>query len=363
MKYIAPIRSVLPMALLASLTSFAQDPVPATPLEPVAPENLNHFGLSYRMAFNIKVDFQHVGAFAARTDPGSLTGGAIDRFYDDGYNRVDVTDSNHGPGYEHTTWFWGYDESGQIQPSRENPQTVTMHSSSSTGTQIKNEDDEPVHGFEASYGRELFHTTHTRWGLEGAFGYSPVSVSGGAPINFTVTQISDVYTVPPFDSGPPLPPAGYRGTHFGPGPVIGDIPSRSTTTIPGTVSGNRRFEADLFNFRFGPYLEFVLSKRVHLTLNGGLALTQVQSDLSYNESATIAGVGVFNNSDSGSHGNLQAGFYGGGNVSVALSETWGAFAGAQFQDVGKYKHKEGDRQAVLNLSESIFVTFGVSYSF
>jgi hypothetical protein len=50
-------------------------------------------------------------------------------------------------------------------------------------------------------------------------------------------------------------------------------------------------------------------------------------------------------------------------LSWALSDSWALAAGAQFEDVGQYTQNLNGKQATLDLSKSIFVTFGVSYSF
>ena len=61
----------------------------------------------------------------------------------------------------------------------------------------------------------------------------------------------------------------------------------------------------------------------------------------------------------------MAGGYLGAKISAAISEKVTLFAGAQFQDVGSYVHKNHltGESAVLDLSQSVFFTSGVGYSF
>lgn len=328
-----------------------------------APESLNRFGLSYRMMFNVTVDFKNAGAFSARSDPGPATGAGLNRSYDDGYNKVDVTGNNHGPGFANTTWFWGYDNNSQIQPSQANPQSVVMHSSSSSGRTVKGLDDNPEPGFELSYNRELLRHGSWRFGLEATFGYNNVSVKDSRPANIVISQITDTFTVPPEVSQQPLPPPGYRGSSQGAGPVIGSEPSRTTSSPEGTVSGARKFDADLFGLRIGPYVEFPLNRRVALALSGGLALAYVGSDLTFRETITMPQGPAAQMAGSGSHNDLLPGGYVAGNCTVTLSEKFGVFAGAQFQDVGQYTHRQSAQKAVLDLSQSVFVTVGFVYSF
>lgn len=49
----------------------------------------------------------------AQPDPGPATGHVIDRAYDDGFVRVDITGNNHG-GFL-GTWYWDYQSSAQLE--------------------------------------------------------------------------------------------------------------------------------------------------------------------------------------------------------------------------------------------------------
>ena len=367
MKYTFAIRSVLPLLLLGALPGLGQLPPPETstpiPLDSPPADSPNRFGLAWRMSFNIQVGFKNSGAFAARTDPGPAIGSAYDRSYDDGFNRVDTTGNNHGTGYANTTWYWGYDNESQIIPSTSNPQGVVMHSSSSAGAATRSRDDDSAPGFEFSYNRELLRREHWRFGLEAVFGYTELTVDDNSTVSTEVNQIADTFAVPAFSSGQYLPPPSSTATAQGPGSVINSTPSRSTAVVQGQVTGSRHFRADLFGIRLGPYLELPLGKKAAFTLSGGFALMQVNSDFGFNESTAVSGFGSYNGSASGSHDDLLLGGYAAGAFSYSVTRDWAAFAGAQFQDLGRYTQTEGGRQAVLDLSQAVFVTLGVSYSF
>ena len=60
---------------------------------------------------------------------------------------------------------------------------------------------------------------------------------------------------------------------------------------------------------------------------------------------------------------LLLGGYAGVNVSWRFSEQWSAVAGAQYQNLGTYVHTFGSQRIELDLSQSIFLTFGLGYSF
>ena len=163
-----------------------------------------------------------------------------------------------------------------------------------------------------------------------------------------------------------MPPPGYRGHYLGPGEFITSSPSSSTTDVlpnAASIIGSRDFSANLFSIRLGPYVEIPLSRSIAFTLSGGLALMYVNSEFSYNETVTIPGVGSVEHQASGSGNGLLTGVYVAGNFSVALSDSWSLVAGAQFEDLGRYTQNLDGKQAILDLSKSIFVTVGLSYSF
>ena len=356
----------------------ASEPVWKAPLESPKSDSPNRFSLSYRMALNVTVAFRNVGTFTSpghavpgqgtqAGNPGPDGGHGYNRTYDDGYNWIDSSGNAGGQ-----TWYFGYDNAtAQVRPSADNPQSVILHSSSSAGASARNRDDDPLPGCELTYNRELFRKLRARgapgWlcGLEGAFGYNNLSISDGRPLTADVTRITDTFSVPASFSGQPFTQPQHVGFYGQPGPVISDNPSRTRSVIKDgeSISGVRQFDADLFGFRVGPYLEIALCERAAFSLSGGFAVIYARSDFRFQETATIAGIGSASSAASGAHEDWLPGGFVAGNFSYAFAEDWGVFAGAQFEDVGKYSHREGGKQAVLDLTEAIFVTIGLSHSF
>ena len=239
--------------------------------------------------------------------------------------------------------------------------TIVMHRSSSTGATAKDRDDDPQPGFELTYNRELGRNEKLRWGLEMAFGFMNVSVNDSHPIPLGVSRLTDAY---PLGIVVPPPAPYYHGANLSPegNPVIGATPVTSAAgNALATVNGSRRFDADLYEFRLGPYLEIPFGRKWAVTLSGGLALVDVNSDFSFKETVSISGIAPA--ADSGSHSDLLVGGYAAGNVSYKLNEVWGLFTGVQFHAVGNYSQRESGRTAVLNLGETVFLVFGASYSF
>jgi hypothetical protein len=324
-------------------------PVPVPQLLKVSAPKLFHVSLNYSMGLNIKGSFQNLAGLAAN-GPGAPTGG-VNHNYDDGYNRVDVTGNNHG-GFE-GTWNWGYQNASQISGNN-----LLLHGSSwgNGGTSSANPD-EPQPGFELIFGRELGRAPRARWGLDSGFGFTDVRIQDSSPVTANQTLITDSYSL----DGTIPPTAPYSGSAGGPGPIINDTPTR--TTSPGTsatITGPRKFDAQLYSFKVGPYAEFPLTDHFALQLRGGLALVEIASQFNYNESSTIS---VPTPIASGSHSGLQVGGYAAANLNYAFNDSFGLFAGAQFEDVGQYTQNLNGRKAVLDLTRSIFVAVGFSYSY
>ena len=313
----------------------------------------NQVSVGYRMGINVAVDFKGMGGFAPMTDPGPATGGGVDRFYDNGANQVDSSGNSGG-----VTWFWGYGNGAQV-PGND---TLVMDSNGSTSRANKLDVDENLtHGPEVTYRRDIDRLWKGRWGVEGSFAYTWMDVQNNSMFNNTVTILSDAYVL----NGviPPQPP--YQGTANGPGPVISDSPQRVTTvsTQGALVVGTRTFEADLYNFRLGPYWEIPLHDRVAVSLSGGLALTVVDGEFSYRESVSITGAGTRTRAGSDSQTDLAAGGYVAATLVYALREQWDLYGSVQYVNLGHYEQSDADRDAVVDFDDSIYFSVGVGYRF
>jgi len=51
-----------------------------------------------------------------------------------------------------------------------------------------------------------------------------------------------------------------------------------STPVPVSIAGQRKFDAELWGFRLGPYVERQLSRRWAVNLAGGLAVAIVNGD-------------------------------------------------------------------------------------
>ena len=350
-------RWILISMIMASAASAAPGHVTPEDVGCDCGESLNRFGVSYRPGFNINAKFKNVGGFVSPNNPGPAVGG-VDHFYDDGYNRVD---SNNNAG-DRTT-FWGYDDASQIQGN-----TVVMSSTSSAANGVsRDRSNDPQHGAELTYNRQLGRIGKAKWGVEGGFAFTDVTIRDGSTLFGSTQRTSDAYTFP--DSFPPIvpPPAPYQGPRNGMGtaPVLGATPVRIVTRTPNgaRVTGDRDFDADIWGFRVGPYIEMPVNERLSVAVSGGFALLYVESDFSFNETVSVAGRPDQSRRGRGTHSDFLPGGFFGANILYALDGNVNLAAGAQFQSSGTYTHKESGKEAQLDLSQAVFFSVGLGYSF
>ena len=316
---------------------------------------LNRFSLNARLGFNINARFKNLGRLSlvpnSRTTPDGTTYN-----YDDGYVLTDVS-GNFGD----QTWNWGYDKASQVSGDN-----ILMHRSrpvadSASPNEVNAGD--PNLGAELAYNRELGRSKNTRWGLEVAANYFNVNFDDRSSYEAGIVRTTDTY---PFTPGttPPLP--GYQGNYGGPGFVIGGTPISSSTRYVSdgaVVSGRRAFNADVWGFRLGPYVDFPMGTNWNFSLSAGLAVGLVSAQASWNENISISGTTVATSRGRGDDFSVLWGGYASAKVSRRLSERWSIEGGAQFQALGTYDESLGGRQVELDLGHAVFLVVGLSYSF
>lgn len=325
----------------------------------------NRFGLSYRMGFNMSAQFENLGRLPmAPILVPSATPGRMDRVYEDGYVRVDSTGNLPLPGTTvgGDTTYWGYRHPEQVTAGN---QSVLMHRSwSDAGVTSPDVTDNPQHGLELSYQRTLGKSGPAFWGVEAAFGYTALGLRDQNPLSGTITRQTDAFNL----GGLSAPSAPYDGPFAGgPGSAfLGDTPLSSTwTTIPGgsTITGYRRFDADLYGGRLGPFVRLPISDRFAVTMSGGLAIVGVNSDFRFQETVSVMGASPFQRADAGTDSDVLVGGFFSGSLAYRMTRATDVFAGFQYQNLGDYTQLVGGRNAVVNLGDSIFVTLGLGYSF
>jgi hypothetical protein len=331
-------------------------------------DSTNRVTLSLRFGLNITGKFKGIGGKLNPLNGLGASGGTRrtphgDPYnYDDGYVYPDISGSHDG-----LTWYWGYDNSS-TQVSGDD---ILFHRTTASGIPSQRDGDSgPNAGAELTYDRELgikedWH--HMRYGIEAAVNYMPISFSDNFDSSVKLTQVTDAYPFTPGTTPPTATPSHpYQGSFGGPGFVIGSKPVSSTsTTIPGGKFGAQNsFDANLWGLRLGPYVEFPFSEKFSLHLSGGLAIGLLNGNASWGEMLTTPGKsrGAITRGG-GDDLSLLWGFYVGADATYQFNKHWGVDAGVQFQDLGVYDHSFGGRGVEVDLSRSLFVQVGVSYSF
>jgi hypothetical protein len=340
-------------------------------LQPPPPPSRNRFGLSARVGFNIETRFRDLGPVPRlfpRLNPAALMNLDGERYnYDNGYVFPDAGTPNSG-----LTHYWGYQGFAYGGASQlPGNGTILMQRASSgpmvsQGFDSMGREDGALPGLELTYNRELGRDSSFRWGLEAAFNYMNVSARDDQPLRAarSTTVLTDAYPLLVPESL--LPPAPYEGRKNTPGVVIGATPQSSTdSTTMQTAMGSRgmEFDADVFGFRLGPYLEVPVGGKFTLGLSGGLSVAEINSDFSFTQVLRSGSLVVSSSRGSSSHNDTLAGGYVEGTASYSFTPKAGIFASAQFQDIGEYSHAVQQKEATLDLSQSIFVSLGFSYSF
>jgi hypothetical protein len=316
----------------------------------------NRVTVSLRFGLNIQGKFTGAGGPAAS---GQRTPSGGKRNYDDGYVLTDIS-GNAG----NQSWYWGYDNSSQVNAS--GPNTIDFHRDTVVGGPASSQgDNTPYVGAEITYNWELGKDDwrHIHYGLEAALNFMPISFGSGGLYNVTLSRLTDTYGYTP---GTTPPGAPYEGSFGGPGFVINTPVLGSTTTlVPGaTLLAQQKFDANLWGFRLGPYVEMPLSKRWSLHASAGLAMGLMDAEAHWRETITLpAGGGTTRKAGGGDDFDVLGGYYLGLDAAYQFDENWALQVGVQFQDMGNYTHNFDGRAVELNLRHSLFIQVGVSYSF
>jgi hypothetical protein len=313
------------------------------------PAPVNRFRLSYRPGFNINAKFKTLTGLNQANDPGAATR-PVNHNYDDGYNRVDSANNDHGGTLG--TWNWGYEDPGQVSGTT----AIFMHSVSAASESVSERNADAALGLELGYSRQLGRIGRFFWGVEGAFNYTDLSIKQNALVG-NATLITDQYDL----AGLTAPQPPFHGSFEGPGPIIGDDPTRTQT--PASVSGMRQLNASLYGLRLGPYVETAISKRLSVAFSGGLALAGVQSDFRFDEIVAPTSGASVPLRGKVSKDEILPGVYAGATLSYTINEGWSAFAGAQYQYLGNFRQTISDREVTVDLGKSVFITVGIGSSF
>ena len=319
--------------------------------------------VSANTLFNVSARFKGHPGLPLLTSSHDQPGAAN---YDNGYVGRDIS------GDPNLSTYWGYNQSSQQIISGGNVTGLNYQRTTPlAGQSSPSMDADPSVGGEITLRRQLGKWHELRYGLELGASYNHVDLKDNSSYMTTGQRTGYSYGLAaPINAGL-FPPAGYQGPHNGLGPVINPTPTAgSSSAVPNAVlvSGSREVNADIFGFRFGPYFELPITKKLSTSVSAGGAVALVHDHVSWTEqlavnTATDNGYWTGQSSVSGDSVGATAGFYAGADLNYLLSKGWTLFGGIRFQDAGTYSHHIGQGQVDLNLGQTFTVDLGVGYSF
>ncbi len=199
-----------------------------------------------------------------------------------------------------------------------------------------------------------------RYGIEGAFNYLRITEDSNSGYNTSATTENYLFGGIPGQT----PSPGYRGHYKGdPGSPVLVANGTPGANVSAFLQSHDDLDVNLWGGRIGPYIEIPFGKQQQFTLSlsGGLALGLINVNESWKQTLTLAGGGGGTYSGGGNDTSLLWGGYVGASANYRIDKHWGIDAGVQFQDLGTYNHSFQGRTAQVDLSQSLFITVGVSY--
>jgi hypothetical protein len=330
---------------------------PGVASEPGWKEQPNRVGFSAKFGFNVSATFQTLNPSlpaipGSPTDPGPATGGGVDRIYRDGFVRRDASGNQGG-----TTWFWGYTDAAQID--RNADQIAFGATTTSTKGATAEAEDAPYFGFELDYSRRVTELGPGVLGVEVAFSAVNVANEASSQLARSTTHITDRYPL-----GGILPPsAPYTGTAAGPGPVIGDAPTRTSSQEIAQITARQELETQLYGFRLGPVYELPLGTRLTVSFSAGLAAVLGESDYTVSSRSASPGGGVVGASTAVADTDWLLGGYARASLSLGISRRLGLFAGIEGQFLEDLELGSTAGTVTLDLGTPVYAFAGVHVGF
>jgi len=308
-------------------------------------ESPNRFSFGPSFGLNFKASFNNSSPFGG-VNPGPATGGA-NHTYNDGYVLLDISGNAGG-----LTTFWGFQNASQLNPAGGG--TMQFHSIQSGGTTSA---DGVQYGGELNYQRVIgsLPALSGDWGLEGSFGFTAIDLCNN--LGGTVPVITDTYAL----NGVPPPGAGYNGTFTGPGPLLGDAPTRTMSSA--ALAGYQKLSGQMFSFRFGPFADWNITSELSLSASVGLTLAPTMLDYDFAEIAAVAGGSTYAAVGHSSHSKLLYGPFAGAMLRYDFSKSWGVYVGAQFQSLTDLEQSVGSRTARFDPGITVNLSAGMTWKF
>lgn len=309
------------------------------------------------------------GASAA-ADPS--TAARTDRFYDDGFNRVDAS-GNLGDGaggaLASRTGFFGFNNDNQVNLQAG---TLALHRlQAAEGVYLKTSSPASRPGIDVNLRASLAPAATTRdWGIELGGDFVRFRDSSNNPVSADIRLLTDTYPL-----GGVVPQRAPYAGRFSPLPGdqrIGDTPARTITTSPGGVSGTRSFSARTTLVRLGGWFEVLPGgsgaselDRWSVLAHAGPALLRTRASFNVDEQVQAGGVTATTRvTASGARSKTDWGAFAGLKARRSLGErcalqVWGDYLrGAKTTVSGGTRYAQLDLSSAWLLGLALEVQFG-----
>lgn len=300
-----------------------------------------------------EVDFGGIGHLDPANDPGPLTG-QVDRFYDNGYVRVDSSGNNGG-----LSWYWGLDDDQGVAPP-----SIDLYSYQAEADKYVRMDGDPdAPGIGIKYLKPLRIKEATQLQLLLAARFAQFDFADNSRLSGRARLLKDSY----YTNEIILPQVPYAGGFEGPGPLIDSEPFRrrvDVASFEAETVGSRKLSGDLMALRLGITFERALNERTFVSLQFGYEALRIDGTLSYDETTTLS-INGHSGSASGSRSRsfTDAGAFFSGTVTRDLTERLTLEASFGFSDHDPFAIQDGRHSVRWDLAEMTDIAVGLGYRF
>lgn len=318
------------------------------------------FGFGFAPILGVDAKFSERGPFQAPLSPQAL-GGGQNYNYDNGFVRLDSTGNAGG-----LTSNWGYEDPAQYNPFGGGTIAYSITNQIANGNTTDSDDLSSGFEFFGYYDIGDLPTLtlgggSARWGLKATLHYANISISNSSTQTADFHRVTDTFGL----NGVVPPLAPFSGSFNGPGPLISDTPTRSTTSILNgtTVTRSRDLDVNVLALTVGPYLELPVSSRFSVNLEGGLSLALISGDYNFGSATTNPVSGTTTLSGKESATSILPGLSVGFNAFYQINDSWSAYAGAKYQYFSDFKIDDSSSEAKLDFGKSFVLSLGATWRY
>ncbi len=293
----------------------------------------------------------------------------VDRFYDDGFNRVDASgnlgDGPAGPLPSRTGYF-GFQRDDQVN-LRAGTLTLTR-TQLAEGPYVENELKAQRPAWQASIRVSLRRTPRPDrdWGAEAGINLAALRQDASGAIPAALRVLSDTYAL-----GGVVPQRAPYAGRFSPLPGdqrIGDVPTRTFASAVAPLQSRRSLTVRTTMLHLGPWFEFGQARgergvaereRWAVRVRAGLALLATRASFAtvdqLSVAAPVAAAGTRSRTDLGAFAGLA--------VRRSFTPRWALVGGVDVLWGSTLTISQGNRYARIDLSQPLLVRVAAEYAF